>query len=239
MGALVMSFIGTRLAGPGPLLLLAGLVLGAAAGGGYAAIAAAMRFRRGVPEVISTLLLVFVAFQVVGFAITTDWLLRDLDPSRPSQAVSSAALPEVGPAAGDHGAGQRVPHRVGRSAWRGRYRGVPPAQERAGVQAPAAGLQPERRPAGRGRGGQSRKHGSVPVRCLRRVGRRPDAVRRSIERPAHRRVFHRDRLARPTGSTRGPEQTAGVYSGSARVRRAQDRVGDSWPLPESTGRWLT
>ncbi|MCY4371730.1 MAG: ABC transporter permease [bacterium] len=94
MGALVMSFIGTRLGGPGPLLLLAGLVLGAAAGGGYAAIAAAMRFRRGVPEVISTLLLVFVAFQVVGFAITTDWLLRDLDPSRPSQAVSSAALPE-------------------------------------------------------------------------------------------------------------------------------------------------
>ena len=93
MGALVMSFIGTKLAGPGPVLLIAGLVLGAAAGGAYAAIAAAMRFRRGVPEVISTLLMVFIAFQVVGFAITTDWLLRDLDPNRPSQAVSSAPLP--------------------------------------------------------------------------------------------------------------------------------------------------
>ena len=93
MGALVMSFIGTKLAGPGPVLLTAGLVLGAAAGGAYAAIAAAMRFRRGVPEVISTLLLVFIAFQVVGFAITTDWVLRDLDPNRPSQAVSSAPLP--------------------------------------------------------------------------------------------------------------------------------------------------
>lgn len=94
MGALVMSFIGTKLAGPGPLLLIGGLLVGAIAGGAYAVIAAVMRFRRGVPEVISTLLLVFVAYQVVGFAITTDWALRDLDPNRPSQAVSSAALPE-------------------------------------------------------------------------------------------------------------------------------------------------
>lgn len=94
MGALVMSFIGTKLAGPGPVLLIAGLVLGAVAGGAYAGIAAVMRFRRGVPEVISTLLLVFIAYQVVGFAITTDWMLRDLDPNRPSQAVSSAPLPE-------------------------------------------------------------------------------------------------------------------------------------------------
>ena len=94
MGALVMSFIGTRLGGPGPVLLIAGLALGAVAGGAYAGIAAAMRFRRGVPEVISTLLLVFVAAQMVGFAITTDWALRDIDPNRPSQAVSSAPLPE-------------------------------------------------------------------------------------------------------------------------------------------------
>lgn len=94
IGALVMSVIGTKLAGPGPLLLIAGLVLGAVAGGAYAGIAAVMRFRRGVPEVISTLLLVFIAFQVVGFAVTTDWALRDLDPNRPSQAVASASLPE-------------------------------------------------------------------------------------------------------------------------------------------------
>ena len=93
MGALAMALIGTRLAGPGPLLLVGGLVLGAVAGGVYAGVAALMRFRRGVPEVISTLLLVFVAFQIVGFAVTTDWFLRDLDPNRPSQAVTSAALP--------------------------------------------------------------------------------------------------------------------------------------------------
>ena len=93
MGALAMAFVGTRLAGPGPALLVGGLALGAVAGGVYAGVAALMRFRRGVPEVISTLLLVFVAFQIVGFAITTDWFLRDLDPTRPSQAVTSAALP--------------------------------------------------------------------------------------------------------------------------------------------------
>ena len=93
MGALAMAFVGTRLAGPGPALLVGGLALGAVAGGVYDGVAALMRFRRGVPEVISTLLLVFVAFQIVGFAITTDWFLRDLDPTRPSQAVTSAALP--------------------------------------------------------------------------------------------------------------------------------------------------
>lgn len=93
IGAVAMALVGTRLTGPGPVLLVGGLVFAAAAGGAYAGLAALMRFRRGVPEVISTLLLVFVALQVVGFAITTDWFLRDLDPDRPSQAVTSAALP--------------------------------------------------------------------------------------------------------------------------------------------------
>ena len=94
MGAIAMAWVGTKLTGPGPLLLILGLALGMAAGGGYAGIAAVMRFRRGVPEVISTLLLVFIAFQVSGFAITTDWLLRDLDDTRPTKAVASAVLPE-------------------------------------------------------------------------------------------------------------------------------------------------
>ena len=93
VGAMAMALVGTALAAPGAVVLALGLVAGAAAGGGYAAIAAVMRSRRHVPEVISTLLLVFVAFQAVGFAVTTDWLLRDPDPTRPSRAVSSAPLP--------------------------------------------------------------------------------------------------------------------------------------------------
>ncbi len=93
MGAMAMAYVGTKLAGPGPLLLVGGLILGTLTGGLFAALAAVMRFRRGVPEVISTLLLVFIAFQINGFAITTDWFLRDLDPNRPSRAVTSAQLP--------------------------------------------------------------------------------------------------------------------------------------------------
>ncbi len=93
MGALAMALVGTRMAGPGPVLLVAGLVIGAVAGGAYAGLAALMRYRKGGHEVITTLLLVFVAFQIVGFAVTTGWFLRDPDPNRPAQAVTSAALP--------------------------------------------------------------------------------------------------------------------------------------------------
>lgn len=94
MGAMAMAFVGTKLDGPGVLLLLGGLALGMVAGGGYAALAALMRYKRGVPEVISTLLLVFIAFQIIGFAVTTDWVLRDLDPTRPSRASTSGPLPD-------------------------------------------------------------------------------------------------------------------------------------------------
>jgi simple sugar transport system permease protein len=93
MGAMAMAWVGTRLGGPGPVLLMLGLLLGLVAGGAWAGIAALMRFRRGVPEVISTLLLVFIALQLGGYAVTTDWLLRDVDADRPSRAVASAALP--------------------------------------------------------------------------------------------------------------------------------------------------
>lgn len=94
MGAMAMAWVGTRMPGPGPLLLILGLGAGMLAGGGWAGVAGVMRFRRGVPEVISTLLLVFVAVQISGFAIGKDWLLRDLDQTGPTRAVSSAPLPE-------------------------------------------------------------------------------------------------------------------------------------------------
>ena len=94
IGAMAMVFVGTKLAGPGPLMIVLGLLLGFVGGGAYAGIAAVMRYRRGVPEVISTLLMVFIALQVIGFAVTTDWLLRDVDPNLPTRAVNSEQLPE-------------------------------------------------------------------------------------------------------------------------------------------------
>ncbi len=39
-----------------------------------------MRFWRQVPEVISTLLLVFIAFQLVAYGLTKTWLLLDRTP---------------------------------------------------------------------------------------------------------------------------------------------------------------
>jgi simple sugar transport system permease protein len=94
IGAMFMAVVGTKVSGPGVGLLVAGLVMGAVAGGAFAGISALMRFKRGVPEVISTLLLVFVALQLTGYAVTTDWFLRDVDPNRPQRAQTSAALPE-------------------------------------------------------------------------------------------------------------------------------------------------
>ena len=92
VGAMVMAMVGTKLPGPGLLLLVAGLIIGAVAGGAFAGISAVMRFRRGVPEVISTLLFVFVALQLAGFAVTSDWMLRDTNPNLPQRTQTSAAL---------------------------------------------------------------------------------------------------------------------------------------------------
>lgn len=77
VGAGVAAFAAVRLPGPGFLVLVAALALGAVGGAAWAGLAALLRYWRGVPEVISTLLLVFVAFQVVTFAITSEGLLGD------------------------------------------------------------------------------------------------------------------------------------------------------------------
>ena len=92
MGAMLMAVVGTKIEGPGVLLLVGGMIMGAIAGGAFAGISAVMRYRRGVPEVISTLLMVFVALQLTGFAVITEWFLRDNDPNRPQRAQTSAAL---------------------------------------------------------------------------------------------------------------------------------------------------
>lgn len=69
IGALVAAWVGSRLPLPGalgvPLVLL-----GAAAGGGlWAAIAGALKLRRGVNEVISTIMLNFIALGLIGYLV--------------------------------------------------------------------------------------------------------------------------------------------------------------------------
>ena len=77
IGAMAGALVALKLGGPGPLVLV--VALGAAAGGGaiWAGISALLRFWRGVDVVISSLLLIFVADQLLEYAVNVRWLLRD------------------------------------------------------------------------------------------------------------------------------------------------------------------
>lgn len=90
VGAACMALVATR--GSGPLTLLVALLVGALAGAVWSAIAAVLKFGRKVPEVITTLLLVFVASQVTGYLLTRQSLLLDRDPNRPNRTQTSGQL---------------------------------------------------------------------------------------------------------------------------------------------------
>ncbi|MFI6511969.1 ABC transporter permease [Streptosporangium sp. NPDC050855] len=86
VGALFGAWVGLRLALPGPLLLVVVLVTAALAGGAWAALSALMYRFRGVNIVVSTLLMIFIAQQLVAFSVNTSWLLQE---SRVGDAVVS------------------------------------------------------------------------------------------------------------------------------------------------------
>jgi simple sugar transport system permease protein len=78
------------------------LVLAAAAVGGglWAGVAALLRSWRGVSEVLGTLLLVFIAMQIVSLAVSRSYLLRQPAPVGPTGQVlnrnlASAKIPEA------------------------------------------------------------------------------------------------------------------------------------------------
>jgi len=75
IGAAFATYVGTRIGGPGPLVILALLFASAIGGALWAGIAAALKYRRNVPEVLTTLLLVTVAAQLAGFGLKNQWLL--------------------------------------------------------------------------------------------------------------------------------------------------------------------
>ena len=78
LGAAATAFIATRLVAPGPLVIVISIAAGVAVGGLWALVASVMKFSRKVPEVISTLLLYFIAVQLTDFALTKRWLLASL-----------------------------------------------------------------------------------------------------------------------------------------------------------------
>ncbi len=76
---------------PGPLPLIGGLLCGFAAGGFWAAIAGFLKARLGVNEVIVTLLLNYLAANLIEYAVDSKALLREGDAE-----PQSAEVPGVG-----------------------------------------------------------------------------------------------------------------------------------------------
>nr|MCU0261297.1 hypothetical protein [Ilumatobacteraceae bacterium] len=75
IGAAFGAYFGTKLDASGPLVLLLLLVASVVGGAAWAGIAGALRYVRNVPEVLTTLLLVTVAAQLVGYGLKNQWLL--------------------------------------------------------------------------------------------------------------------------------------------------------------------
>jgi ABC-type uncharacterized transport system permease subunit len=77
IGAMAAALVALKIDGPGPLMLILALLAGAAGGALWAAIPALLRFWRGVEVVISSLLLVFVAYQALSYSLSTTGLLHE------------------------------------------------------------------------------------------------------------------------------------------------------------------
>ncbi|GAA4087120.1 ABC transporter permease [Actinomadura miaoliensis] len=77
IGALAGAWVGLRLAVPGPVLLVLVLAAAALAGGAWAGLSSLMHRLRGVNVVVSTLLMTFLAQQLVAYAVNTPWLLQE------------------------------------------------------------------------------------------------------------------------------------------------------------------
>ncbi|GAB6897285.1 ABC transporter permease [Kineosporia succinea] len=93
IGCFTGAWFALRLAIDGPLLLVVTL-LGAAAGGAlWAGLSALMHRWRGVNIVVSTLLMVFVAQQVVAFSVGQAWFLQQSKGDKAVVAPQSNQLP--------------------------------------------------------------------------------------------------------------------------------------------------
>ena len=95
MGGAFTAFVLIHLDLPGAFLLLVSTLVGIALGGLWAGIAAGLRYWRNVPEVLTSLLLVLVASQVVGYGFRFDSLLLEpLSEGRSLQVQQTPLIPE-------------------------------------------------------------------------------------------------------------------------------------------------
>jgi ABC-type uncharacterized transport system permease subunit len=75
VGAACATYFSFLIGGPGPLNIVLLLLFGILGGALWAGVAAVLRYWRGVPEVLSTLLLVTVGSQMVAYGLGRQWLL--------------------------------------------------------------------------------------------------------------------------------------------------------------------
>ena len=75
IGAAFAAYFGFLIGGPGPINVVIILIFGVVGGAFWAGIAGVLRFRRSVPEVLSTLLMVTIASQALAYALGKSWLL--------------------------------------------------------------------------------------------------------------------------------------------------------------------
>jgi ABC-type uncharacterized transport system permease subunit len=94
IGAMVGCFVALRLQGPGWVVITVALVAAAAGGGAWSGISAAMYYTRGVNVVVTTLLLTFIAAQVVQFAVLSPSLLQEKGMGNGPARPQSDAVPE-------------------------------------------------------------------------------------------------------------------------------------------------
>jgi len=94
IGAAFAVYFGLLLGGSGPFSVFVMLLFGAIGGAVWASIAGVLRFRRGVPEVLSTLLLVTVATQAVAYGLGNENLLLADEANRGNRNQVSAQLAE-------------------------------------------------------------------------------------------------------------------------------------------------
>ena len=93
MGAAAAAFVTIRFKIDGPFGILVALLAGIGAGALWAGIAGALRFGRRVPEVLSTLLLVYVAGSLGGYLLTRKFLLLDHDQGTGNTLTRSGSVP--------------------------------------------------------------------------------------------------------------------------------------------------
>ena len=92
VGAAFAAYVGAHAPGSGPIVICLVILGGFVGGAFWSGLAGALRYWRNVPEVLTTLLLVTVAANLVGYGLKNTWLLLDPDAAFGNRALVGRQL---------------------------------------------------------------------------------------------------------------------------------------------------